>query len=188
MSEDFALKICAGPDYQHLKIISANDCKNPIFVNGPHFTGFISVKVRDFSGITPGLEALKESRKNAKETKARVQESVAEDDGEFYDAEDGEEETEQATKEISEKLAATTIYPEDASHLPIPKPSFPYFEGKNRRYSMMIQGRFKQQYNADEIVFGGDFDAPMVPPPGTGLIMKVNLSVIIDCEMARPGD
>ena len=67
MSEEFALKICAGPDYEHLKIISANDCKNPIFVNGPHFTGYISVKVRDFSGITPGQEALKLSKLIKKE-------------------------------------------------------------------------------------------------------------------------
>ena len=187
MSEQFALRISAGPDYQHLKVIGANDCKNPIFVNGPHFAGYISVKVRDFSGITPGLEARKLERdtkmgiskdeKPVIPTKPVAVEENDDSEGEFFDAEEGEEDLKSnaSTKDLRDKLAAATMNMKDSTHLPIPKPSFPYFEGKNRRYSMMIQGRFKQQFTADEIVFGGDFDSPMIPPPGTGFLMKVTL-------------
>ena len=36
-----------------------------------------------------------------------------------------------------------------------------YFKGKNRRYSIMIQGRFKHEVNGDDVVFGVDGDIPL---------------------------
>jgi hypothetical protein len=48
-----------------------------------------------------------------------------------------------------------------------------YFKGKKRKYAMSIQGRFKQSYGGDELLFGGDFDSPMKPPPGTSIAIRI---------------
>lgn len=33
-----------------------------------------------------------------------------------------------------------------------------YFEGRNRRFHIQAEGRFKKQYNGDQIWFGTQFD------------------------------
>ncbi|KAJ3037609.1 hypothetical protein HDV00_001497 [Rhizophlyctis rosea] len=55
----------------------------------------------------------------------------------------------------------------------IPNPSSNYFHGRNRRYSVMIQGRFKKDWNGDEIIFGTDFDTRVRTPTGAGLAIKI---------------
>jgi hypothetical protein len=60
-----------------------------------------------------------------------------------------------------------------ATNTPKHNPDFDYFQGRNRKYSMMIQGRFHSLYKGDDILFGADFDTPIVPPPGTFLAVKI---------------
>ncbi|KAK9767547.1 hypothetical protein K7432_002599 [Basidiobolus ranarum] len=48
-----------------------------------------------------------------------------------------------------------------------------YFEGNKDQYSIQIQGRFKQQWNADEVVFGNTFDKKLNLPYGAGVALKV---------------
>nr|CDI54734.1 conserved hypothetical protein [Melanopsichium pennsylvanicum 4] len=53
----------------------------------------------------------------------------------------------------------------------------PYFDsghGKNQSWSMQIQGRFKQPVNADDLVFGNEFDKPIKDhlPYGTSLALQ----------------
>lgn len=55
----------------------------------------------------------------------------------------------------------------------IKNPKSDYFHGKNRRYSIVIQGRFKHAYHGDEIVFGVDTNSPIEPIPGMGLGIKL---------------
>ena len=39
-----------------------------------------------------------------------------------------------------------------------------YFKGKHRRYSIMVQGRFAEEINGNDIVFGIDADVPSKLP------------------------
>lgn len=53
----------------------------------------------------------------------------------------------------------------------------PYFSanhGKNQSWSMQIQGRFKSTVNADDLVFGNEFDKPIKDhlPYGTGVALQ----------------
>lgn len=41
-------------------------------------------------------------------------------------------------------------------------PASNYFKGKNRRYSIMVQGSFKNQWNGNDIIFGADSDVPVI--------------------------
>jgi hypothetical protein len=56
---------------------------------------------------------------------------------------------------------------------PKPMPSFDYFQGKQRRYSIMVQGRFKQSHGADDLIFGGDFDGDIDVPVGASLAVGI---------------
>jgi hypothetical protein len=58
-------------------------------------------------------------------------------------------------------------------HKPIKVPESNYFQGRNRKYSIMVQGRFKSEFHGDEIMFGADFDSPITPPPGTGMAIRI---------------
>ncbi|KAI9010775.1 hypothetical protein DFJ74DRAFT_685576 [Hyaloraphidium curvatum] len=68
----------------------------------------------------------------------------------------------------------------------------PYFEkpGRNRRFSITIQGRFKADWDAGEIFFGGVFDRKISPPFGTSLMLKaanyIDPSLQSDLEVNVP--
>ncbi len=55
----------------------------------------------------------------------------------------------------------------------IANPPSNYFHGRNRRYSIMFQGKFKQDWNGDDIIFGTDFDEPVRMPTGIGIAVKI---------------
>ncbi|TPX72720.1 hypothetical protein SpCBS45565_g00384 [Spizellomyces sp. 'palustris'] len=61
----------------------------------------------------------------------------------------------------------------DNSSTPISNPQSHYFHGRNRRYSIMIQGRFKKKWNGDDILFGVDFDTKVRTPTGVSLALKI---------------
>jgi hypothetical protein len=56
---------------------------------------------------------------------------------------------------------------------PIQNPKFDYFSGRNRKYSMVIQGSFHHDYNGNDLLFGADFDQPINPPPGTSIAIRI---------------
>ncbi|KAJ3302220.1 hypothetical protein HDV03_005238 [Kappamyces sp. JEL0829] len=58
-------------------------------------------------------------------------------------------------------------------HNPKPRPSSAYFKGRNRRYSIMVQGRFKQTWNGDQVLFGADSNRPLTPIPGVGIALRI---------------
>lgn len=55
----------------------------------------------------------------------------------------------------------------------IPNPASSYFQGRNRRYSIMVQGRWKKNWNGDDIVFAVDLDSKVRVPTGAGLGIKI---------------
>jgi len=55
----------------------------------------------------------------------------------------------------------------------IPNPPSEYFKGRNRRYSIAIQGRWKKQWGGDDIVFGMDFDTRLRMPTGASVGLKI---------------
>ncbi|KAJ1549658.1 hypothetical protein HK096_011206, partial [Nowakowskiella sp. JEL0078] len=63
------------------------------------------------------------------------------------------------------------IVPPNTSHIPSPNSS--YFHGRNRRYSIMAQGRFHERFNGNDIVFGLEFDDKVRLPSGVGLAIKI---------------
>ncbi|KAJ3258290.1 hypothetical protein HK103_003771 [Boothiomyces macroporosus] len=120
--KDYLMRIKVGPDYNNLKTIQVNDEANPIFVNSDTFTGYISVKILNFNGVTPEMD-----------------------------------------ENPSAKLYNS-----------IPKPKSNYFEGRSRKYSITIQGRFKKEWNGDEVLFGADFDKPVTTlPPGISIGLRI---------------
>ncbi|KAI1317551.1 hypothetical protein EDD11_008245 [Mortierella claussenii] len=48
-----------------------------------------------------------------------------------------------------------------------------YFKGRNRRFSMQIEGRFKREWNGQQVYFGTDFDRPVELPDGFEMMLKV---------------
>lgn len=69
---------------------------------------------------------------------------------------------------------------------PIQNPASPYFKSRNRRYSIMVQGRFKQSWNGNDIVFGGELQQRMAMPlpVGSSFIIKAAkwLDPGIECD------
>lgn len=49
---------------------------------------------------------------------------------------------------------------------PKQKPDSKYFKNKNRKYSIVIQGRFKHEYHGDQVLFGVDSSSELMPIPG----------------------
>ncbi|KAJ3337832.1 hypothetical protein HDU93_000451 [Gonapodya sp. JEL0774] len=60
------------------------------------------------------------------------------------------------------------------SDQPTPSPTTsPYFTPtRKRRFSLVLQGRFSQEFDAGEVVFGAVFDKPVKPPWGAGMALK----------------
>ncbi|KAI8815370.1 hypothetical protein BJ742DRAFT_864592 [Cladochytrium replicatum] len=56
---------------------------------------------------------------------------------------------------------------------PIRNPKSSYFKGRNRRYSIMAQGRFAKDYNGDDLIFAIELDSPLRLPPGFGVAVKI---------------
>lgn len=56
---------------------------------------------------------------------------------------------------------------------PIMNPQSDYFSGKNRRYSIMMQGRFKKAWSGDEVLFGVNSEIPLRTPMGIGMGVKL---------------
>ncbi|RIA98675.1 hypothetical protein C1645_812355 [Glomus cerebriforme] len=108
------LQISIGTSYDPIthSILLPNDDSHPYFINTPHFTGRICVRIKDFKGITP----------------------------------------------------ADTRRIESSS----------YFEGNKDKYSIQVQGRFKgNNWTADDIIFGNDFDKKLNLPFGSSVGLKV---------------
>lgn len=57
----------------------------------------------------------------------------------------------------------------------LPRPPIPdcphYFEGHKRSFSLQISGRFRRQWNGDDIMFGTFFDKKLNLPRGSGLAL-----------------
>ncbi|TPX39212.1 hypothetical protein SeMB42_g06406 [Synchytrium endobioticum] len=47
-----------------------------------------------------------------------------------------------------------------------------YFGSKRRLFSIQAQGRFKQEFTADDVQFGAEFDDKVSPPTGAWIAMK----------------
>ncbi|KAH6598338.1 hypothetical protein BASA61_002893 [Batrachochytrium salamandrivorans] len=56
---------------------------------------------------------------------------------------------------------------------PIRNPASSYFLGRNRRYSIMLQGRFKKEWKGDDIIFGVDMASPLRTPPGASIAIRI---------------
>ena len=61
--------------------------------------------------------------------------------------------------------------PSNATLLRNPKSK--YFEGRNRRYSISVQGRFKKSWSGDEVIFGVDADVPVRLPTGASIGFRI---------------
>ncbi|TPX43665.1 hypothetical protein SeLEV6574_g04920 [Synchytrium endobioticum] len=130
--DDYQLCVKAGPNEKELQIASVNDELEPLFIDSEHFTGYILVRMVNFTGTTRTPSA---SRSECKP--------------------------------------------------PIENPASSYFKGRSRRYSIVVQGRFKHTWNGDDIVFGGEMQAPMAKVPmGASLVIKAAkwLDPGIECD------
>ncbi|KAJ3108648.1 hypothetical protein HDU97_000504 [Phlyctochytrium planicorne] len=71
---------------------------------------------------------------------------------------------------------------------PISNPESTYFTGRHRRYSIMLQGRWRKAWNGDDVVFGMDCASKVRTPPGVGLAVKIakwldpGLDVDLTCD------
>ncbi|KAI8357629.1 hypothetical protein B0O80DRAFT_445440 [Mortierella sp. GBAus27b] len=48
-----------------------------------------------------------------------------------------------------------------------------YFKGRNRRFSFQVEGRFKEEWDGQQVYFGTDFDRPVELPDGFEMMLKV---------------
>ncbi|KAG0069467.1 hypothetical protein BGZ89_002804 [Linnemannia elongata] len=48
-----------------------------------------------------------------------------------------------------------------------------YFKGRNRRFSFQIEGRFKKEWDGQQVYFGTDFDRSVELPDGFEMMLKV---------------
>jgi hypothetical protein len=73
-------------------------------------------------------------------------------------------------------------------HYPIQNPASSYFKGRNRRYSMTVQGRFKETYHGDEVVFGIDSSRPLAPITGISMALRISRWLDPTLEADLSGD
>ncbi len=78
-----------------------------------------------------------------------------------------------------------------ASGKPIPRLSTTeYFNGHRRTFSLQVSGRFRQEWSADEVMFGTFFEKPIKLPPGyklaVGLAKKIDASMDGDLGCEQP--
>ncbi|KAJ3402113.1 hypothetical protein HDV05_008739, partial [Chytridiales sp. JEL 0842] len=55
----------------------------------------------------------------------------------------------------------------------ISDPASSYFVGRHRRYSIVVQGRWKKSWSGDDILFGIDTDSAVRTPPGTAMAIRI---------------
>ena len=72
-------------------------------------------------------------------------------------------ESEYFTGRIVVRVRDFAGYTRDASP---PIPIIKYFDGKTRNFSVQVQGRFKQEFLGNDIVFGTEFERKVDPPTG----------------------
>ena len=73
-------------------------------------------------------------------------------------------------------------------HFPIADPPSGYFSGRNRRYSIAVQGRFKHSYDGDDVLFGIDSDKPLSPPTGISMALRISKWLDPTLEADLSGD
>ncbi|KAJ3215429.1 hypothetical protein HDU67_000413 [Dinochytrium kinnereticum] len=64
------------------------------------------------------------------------------------------------------------VVPDDHAP-PIQNPQSSYFQGRHRRYSIMLQGRWKKAWSGQDVIFGLDCPSKIRTPPGVGLAVKI---------------
>ncbi|KAJ3370059.1 hypothetical protein HDU91_006614 [Kappamyces sp. JEL0680] len=75
---------------------------------------------------------------------------------------------------VNREMETPDGIPKDGTkHAPIQNPTSSYFNGRNRRYSMVIQGRYKGSFNGDQVVFGIDSSLPLAPIYGIGVGLRI---------------
>ncbi|KAL2919713.1 hypothetical protein HK105_200627 [Polyrhizophydium stewartii] len=81
-----------------------------------------------------------------------------------------------ATPDAAPTAAAAAASPAAAASddaRPIRNPASDYFRGRNRRYSIMLQGRFRRRWAGDDLIFGVDMATPMRTPPATSVAIRI---------------
>ncbi|KAJ3275736.1 hypothetical protein HDV01_007203 [Terramyces sp. JEL0728] len=53
-----------------------------------------------------------------------------------------------------------------------PKSCAGYFDSKKRLFALQVQGRFKHEYSADDLLFGSEFERKCTPPTGAWIAIK----------------
>ncbi|KAJ3312871.1 hypothetical protein HDU76_002786 [Blyttiomyces sp. JEL0837] len=66
----------------------------------------------------------------------------------------------------------------------------PYFGTRKRLFSVQVQGRFKHEHTAEDVVFGAEFEHKVNPPTGAWLAIKfanlIDPALITDMYADRP--
>ncbi|KAI8849611.1 hypothetical protein BC829DRAFT_361868 [Chytridium lagenaria] len=79
------------------------------------------------------------------------------------------------------------VVPEGVS---APLASTDYFGTRRRLFSIQVQGRFKHEHTADDVVFGAEFENKVSPPTGAWLAVKfanyIDPALITDMYSDRP--
>ncbi|KAJ3213195.1 hypothetical protein HDU67_003173 [Dinochytrium kinnereticum] len=71
-----------------------------------------------------------------------------------------------------------------------PIASSEYFGTRRRLFSIQVQGRFKHEHTADDVIFGAEFENKVSPPTGAWLAIKfanyIDPALITDMYSERP--
>ncbi|KAG0304349.1 hypothetical protein BGZ98_005629 [Dissophora globulifera] len=64
-----------------------------------------------------------------------------------------------------------------------------YFDGRNRRFSFQIEGRFKREWDGQQVYFGTDFDRPIGLPDGFEMMLKLAryIDPIVQANLTKDG-
>ncbi|KAJ3301652.1 hypothetical protein HDV03_000531, partial [Kappamyces sp. JEL0829] len=85
-------------------------------------------------------------------------------------------------------LTPQVVEERSSQYCPKAMPDSGYFKGRNRRYSMTIQGRFKQEWSGDDIIFGVDSPAPIPSVPGSSIAIRVGkwIDPALEADISGP--
>ncbi|KAF9971970.1 hypothetical protein BGZ65_010095 [Modicella reniformis] len=64
-----------------------------------------------------------------------------------------------------------------------------YFKARNRRFSFQIEGRFKREWDGQQLYFGTDFDRPVELPDGFELMLRVckYIDPVVRASLSKDG-
>ncbi|KAF9924168.1 hypothetical protein FBU30_005810 [Linnemannia zychae] len=64
-----------------------------------------------------------------------------------------------------------------------------YFKGRNRRFSFQIEGRFKQEWDGQQVYFGTDFDKSVELPDGFEMMLKIcrYIDPVVQTSLSKDG-